>query len=145
MLETNIVRSRAQNPQLNQDEIIAEFQRRRRRYVMFCRWTIGIGVGGFFIALIVLHFLPRLNDAPYWLFGGMVAAMLVLVFGALCAPTLYRCPNCSRIVQVPDPTEAGKIPVRDPVECPNCGVRLKATQDDGNRTFSFGVTFRRRS
>lgn len=113
------------HPALSPEQIIAEFQRRRRLTFRIRKWTAGLGLGGVFGGFFILRSLHDLPDPPYWLFAGIVASLAIFVFGAYYTPHLYRCPNCGLRVRASDPTEAGYTLIKDPVACPHCGVILK--------------------
>ena len=113
------------HPALSPEQIIAEFQRRRRLTFRIRKWTAGLGLGGLFGGMLLLRSLHDLQYPPYWLFAGMAAALGIFVFGAFFTPHLYRCPRCGLRVRAPDPTEAGYTLIKDPVSCPHCGAILK--------------------
>ena len=113
------------HPALSPEQIIAEFQRRRRLTFRIRKWTSWLGFCGVFGGVLILQSLHDLPDPPYGLFAGIVAAVLIFVFGAYYTPHLYRCPRCELRVRAPDPTESGYILIKDPVSCPHCGAILK--------------------
>jgi hypothetical protein len=106
---------------LSPDQIIAEFQRRRRLTFRIRNWTAGIGFGGILFGVL-------LKDAawkPFWIISPFVLSLVIAVFGALYVRHLYRCPRCALRVQVPDTTDSGYVLLKDPASCPHCGVILK--------------------
>ena len=113
------------HPALSPEQIIAEFQRRRRLTFRIRKWTAGLGLGGVFGGFLILRSMHDLPDPPYLLFAGIVASMVIFVFGAYYTPHLYRCPHCGRRVRASDPTEAGYTLIKDPVACLHCGAILK--------------------
>lgn len=105
---------------LSPEQIIAEFQRRRRVAFRVRNWTAGIGVFG---GVLLVRTLP--GNPPLWIFSPVVLALVIAVVGSFYAPHLYRCPRCARRVQVPDRTDSGFVLLRDPASCPHCGAILK--------------------
>jgi DNA-directed RNA polymerase subunit RPC12/RpoP len=108
------------------EQIVAEFQRRRRLTFRILHWTAGISLSGIAAAVLIASSLHDLKDPPYWLFAGVGVLVLIFGCGALYAPHLYRCPGCGKRVHTPDPTESRNALIKDPGSCPHCGVILKA-------------------
>ena len=109
--------------ELSPEEIIAEFQRRRRLTFKIRSWTWGLGFGSICAGILLVNTLH--GTAPVWITSPIVLAMVIAVFLAFYAPHLYRCPRCARRVQVPDTTDSGYVLINDPASCPHCGVILK--------------------
>jgi DNA-directed RNA polymerase subunit RPC12/RpoP len=111
------------HPALSPQQIVAEFQRRRRVAFRIRNWTAAIGFGGVFAGVLLVRTLTG-NPSP-WIFAPVVLALVIAVCGSIYAPHLYRCPRCGRRVRVPDTTDPGYIMPKDPTSCPRCGVILK--------------------
>jgi DNA-directed RNA polymerase subunit RPC12/RpoP len=111
------------HPALSPQQIIAEFQRRRRVASKIQNWVGGLGFGSIVLGILLVNTLP--GTASFWVYSPIVLAMVFCVFGAFYAPHLYRCPSCARRVREPDPTDSGYRLIKDPAVCPHCGVVLK--------------------
>ena len=108
---------------LSPDQVIAEFQRRRRLTFKLRTWTWGLGFGGILSGALLTNTLP--GNSPFWIFSPVLLALVITVFLAFYFPHLYRCPRCARRVRVPDTTDSGYVLIEDPASCPHCGVFLK--------------------
>lgn len=107
------------------EEIVLEFQRRRRRMLLnFAMALILFAVG--FAILQLADFLPTLpllsKIAPReWSAFAIAQFVAGLVF-ALVGFQQYRCPACNNIPRAHDKYYFGVA--IDPSHCPNCGARL---------------------
>jgi len=105
------------------NQVISEFQRRRRRMIH----NFGFSLLLFALGLILM----QLRDScPDFLgvghAGWSAAAMAQLIAGvvfALIGFQQYRCPVCNEIVKAHDKYYFGVA--MDPSNCPKCGANLK--------------------
>lgn len=109
-------------PSLREEQIVEEFQRRRKRtlhYFGFC-----------FILIALSLAITQISDSSPSLLGltkqtwkglGIAQFIAGVVFG-IRGFFHYRCPNCNEIVKGHDKYYLGLVV--DPRECPNCGARL---------------------
>jgi hypothetical protein len=110
-------------PSLREQQVIEEFQQRRKRLMHsfgFCILLIALG-------LLILQII---DNRPTFLGVRLMAwksfAAIQLVFGVLLALRgfrQYRCPVCDEIVKGHDKFYFGVL--TDPERCPNCRSRLR--------------------
>lgn len=103
---------------LNQQEIIRQFQTRRKLlFIFFPAQMLGA-----VICIIVIRF----PDASFMglenvMWGGI--GLLLVLFGILMVIFKYRCPACNKIPMVKSTRGEGADP--SPENCPHCGVQLR--------------------
>jgi DNA-directed RNA polymerase subunit RPC12/RpoP len=110
-------------PSLREEQVIDEFQRRRKRllqYFGFCILLIMFG-------LVILQFIegkPTFLGIRQMAWKSFAATQLVIavLFGVK-GYWQYRCPVCNEIVKGHDKFYLGVL--TDPERCPHCGSKLR--------------------
>jgi hypothetical protein len=103
---------------MTEDEVVAEFQRRRYRantrgWPAFILGFIAFGVGG----------KASNTSANPFVLVGIFGGMLLMIYGLLTVTNNMRCPLCNALPMTSG--YRGRMLVADPDTCPNCGARLK--------------------
>ena len=108
---------------LRRENMIAEFQRRRKRMMVNFILCLVLMALSLVIAQIGDSF-PELLGLGKGGWSALSAAQFVTgVVFAILGFLQYRCPSCQEIVRGHDRYYFGVL--IDPEKCPNCGARLK--------------------
>jgi hypothetical protein len=113
-------------PHLDENQIMVEFERRRRRMLQ----NFGIAMLLVILSLLIREIVDSLPDlfgigAKGW-YALAAAQFVAAVVFALQGFLQYRCPVCREIIRGHDKYYLGVA--INPSRCPNCGARL-----DGDR------------
>lgn len=109
---------------LDEDRIITEFERRRRRMLQ----NFGISMLLIMLSLLLreaVDSFPNLfgMSGNQW-YAMAVAQFVAAVVFALAGLLQYRCPVCKELIRGHDKYYLGVIV--SPSRCPNCGVKLSS-------------------
>lgn len=112
-------------PPVNEQEIIDQFQRNRKKGLTYGGIPLILGVLIFLSLILLLMIIKDKDIADMYALCLIVAGFIVFGCGAYILPLYYRCPVCDALPMALMWGGGGLGLMLDPESCPKCKVRLK--------------------